>query len=106
MTGLRQRQAGLLMACGRLVIPSYTQGMKTAISVPDEIFNQAGSRAAELGISRSEFFTRAARQYLDQLATASLTQQIDAAIDAAGADDSGQAAATAGRALLAGSDEW
>jgi hypothetical protein len=31
-----------------------------------------------------------------------LTQQIDAA----GADDSGQAAATAGRALLAGDDEW
>jgi metal-responsive CopG/Arc/MetJ family transcriptional regulator len=80
--------------------------VKTAISVPDEIFNQAGSRAAELGISRSEFFTRAVRQYLEQLTDASLTQQIDAAIDAAGADDSGQAAATAGRAFLAADDEW
>ena len=63
--------------------------MKTAISVPDEIFSQVETRAAELGISRSEFFTRAARQYLGQLADASLTQQIDAAIDAAGSDDSG-----------------
>jgi metal-responsive CopG/Arc/MetJ family transcriptional regulator len=81
--------------------------MKTAISVPDEIFNQVGSRAAELGISRSEFFARAARQYLDQLADASLTQQIDAAIEAAGADDSGHAAAAAGRAFLAAvDDEW
>ena len=81
--------------------------MKTAISVPDEIFNQAGNWAAELGISRSEFFTRAARQYLGQLADASLTQQIDAAIDAAGNDGSGQAAAAAGRAFLgAADDEW
>jgi hypothetical protein len=81
--------------------------MKTAISVPDEIFSQVGSRAAELGISRSEFFTRAAMQYLGQLADASLVQQIDNAIDAAGTDDSGQAAASAGRAFLAATDgEW
>jgi hypothetical protein len=106
MTTVQQRQAGPLMPCRPAVIPSYTEGMKTAISVPDEIFDQAGSRAAELGISRSEFFTRAARQYLDQLAVASLTQQIDAAIDASGADDSSQAAATAGRALLVSGDEW
>lgn len=81
--------------------------MKTAISVPDEIFNQVESRAAELGISRSEFFARAARQYLDQLADDSLTQQIDGAIEAAGTDDSGLAAAAAGRAFLAATaDEW
>ncbi len=66
-----------------------------------------GSRAAELGISRSEFFARAARQYLDKLADNSLTQQIDAAIDAAGPDDSGHAAAAAGRVFLAATDdEW
>jgi len=107
MTSFPQRRAGLSAACERSVIPSYTQFMKTAISVPDEIFAQVGSRAAELGISRSEFFARAARQYLDQLADASLTQQIDAAVDAAGADDSGHAAAAAGRAfLVAIDDEW
>jgi Ribbon-helix-helix protein, copG family len=107
MTGLLQRQAESPVACNHAVIPSYTQGMKTAISVPDEIFDQVGSQAAELGISRSEFFTRAARQYLSQLENASLTQQIDAAIDAAGDDDSGHAAAAAGRAFLAATDdEW
>lgn len=107
MVDLLDCHAGVPIACNRAVIPGYTQYMKTAISVPDEIFNQVGSRAAELGISRSEFFTRAVRQYLDQLANASLTQQIDAAIDAAGADDSGRAAATAGRTFLAAvEDEW
>ena len=107
MARLRQRQAALPTTCLQAVIPGYTHCMKTAISVPDEIFNQVGSRAAELGISRSEFFARAARQYLDQLADDSLTQQIDGAIDAAGTDDSGQAAAAAGRAFLAATDdEW
>ena len=52
--------------------------MKTAISVPDETFEQATRQAAELGISRSEFFARAARRYLDELASHSLTQQVDA----------------------------
>jgi Ribbon-helix-helix protein, copG family len=97
----------LLAACGLTVIPGYTRNMKTAISVPDEIFSQVGSRAAELGISRSEFFTRAARQYLGQLADASLTRQINEAISAAGDDDSGRTAAAAGRAFLAVTDdEW
>ena len=63
--------------------------MKTAISVPDDIFDQGAGRAAELGISRSEFFARAARRYLDELATWSLTSQIDQALLAAGDDDSG-----------------
>ena len=107
MVDLLQRQTSPPVVCDLAVIPGYTRCMKTAISVPDEIFNQVGSRAAELGISRSEFFARAARQYLDQLADASLTQQIDAAIDAAGADDSSHAAVAAGRAFLAAvDDEW
>ena len=50
---------------GRMaVIPGYTASVKTAISVPDETFEQATRQAAELGISRSEFFARAARRYL------------------------------------------
>jgi Arc/MetJ family transcription regulator len=68
--------------------------VKTAISVPDETFEQAARQAAELGISRSEFFARAARRYLDELAARSLTQQVDEALQTAGRDDS--AAASAG----------
>ena len=80
--------------------------MKTAISVPDEIFEQASGRAAELGISRSEFFARAARRYLDEMAAQSLTHQIDQSLLLAD-DDSGAAAAAAGRSLLgAGDDDW
>ena len=80
--------------------------MKTAISVPDDTFEQASKQAAELGISRSEFFARAARRYLDELAARSLTQQVDDALRAAGGDDSATAAAQAGRQRLAARDEW
>ena len=62
--------------------------MKTAISIPDEIFAQAEERAAALGMSRSEFFTRAVRRYLDHLEAESLTSRINSAIDMAWPDPS------------------
>ena len=80
--------------------------MKTAISVPDDTFDQATKQAAELGISRSEFFTRAARRYLEERASRSLTEQVNDALHAAGSDDSAAAAAAAGRTLLAAGNDW
>jgi Ribbon-helix-helix protein, copG family len=89
-----------------VVIPGYTGNVKTAISLPDDTYDQATRRAAELGISRSEFFARAARSYLNQLAAQSLTEQIDEALRNAG-DDSNTAAAAASRRYLAGrQDDW
>ncbi len=54
--------------------------MKTAISVPDETFEKASRRALDLGVSRSEFFSRAAVRYLEDLDAESITRQIDEAI--------------------------
>jgi metal-responsive CopG/Arc/MetJ family transcriptional regulator len=78
--------------------------MKTAISLPDDTYEQATRQAKALGISRSEFFARAARSYLDQLASRSLTQQINEALQTA--DDSNAAAAAASRSYLASQDDW
>lgn len=80
--------------------------MKTAISVPDETFTRASKRAAELGMSRSEFFTRAAQQYLERLDAASVTEQIDRALAVAGEDDSSSVAVRAGRNRLSRDNEW
>jgi metal-responsive CopG/Arc/MetJ family transcriptional regulator len=88
-----------------MVILGYTMNVKTAISLPDDTYEQATRQAAELGISRSEFFARAARSYLDELASHSLTQQINQALQTSG-DDSNAAAAAAGRSYLAGQDDW
>ncbi len=82
--------------------------MKTAISVPDETFDRASRRAADLGMSRSEFFSRAAQHYLDALATQSLTQQINDALEHFDApDESGADAVAVGQRMLATvDDDW
>jgi Arc/MetJ family transcription regulator len=89
-----------------LVIPGYTVRVKTAISVPDETFERATREAAALGISRSEFFSRAARRYLDELASRSLTEQVNQALETAGDDDSAAVAARAGHRHLAAGADW
>ena len=39
--------------------------MKTAISIPDPIFEAAESLASSLGVSRSELFTRAVAEFIE-----------------------------------------
>jgi len=82
--------------------------VKTAISIPDDTFDRASRRARELGLSRSEFFTRAAARYLDDLDAETLTQQIDLAVTALVDEDASAADAVAvGRRTVArGVDEW
>lgn len=89
-----------------VVIPSYTPEVKTAISVPDETFERVSQRASALGMSRSEFFTRAAQRYLDDLDAQSLTGQIDRALATLDLpDDSQELAVAVGRAVAAASDD-
>jgi metal-responsive CopG/Arc/MetJ family transcriptional regulator len=82
--------------------------MKTAISLPDDTFERASRRAKDLGLSRSEFFARAANHYLEELDAESVTQQIDAALERIGeVDESNDAAVQAGHGrLLNASGEW
>lgn len=65
-------------------------------------------RAKALGLSRSEFSTRAVDNYLDQLDAQSATRQIDAALERLGAvDDSNSAAVAAAHQVLTDpEDEW
>jgi len=81
--------------------------MKTAISLPDDTFDRASRRAKALGMSRSEFFARAAVNYLDELDARSLTARMDAALHVIGeTDESTDLAVNAGRRVLGDSDEW
>lgn len=80
--------------------------MKTAISVPDATFEAASRRARELGMSRSEFFSRAAVAYLDQLDGDSLTARIDSSLSDGVDDGSVDAVAAAHRFLAANDDSW
>jgi hypothetical protein len=55
--------------------------MKTAISLPDDIFEIAERLAAQRGISRSELYTTALRAYLEEHAGNDLRERIDAFCD-------------------------
>jgi hypothetical protein len=44
----------------------YTRDVKTAVSIPDDVFDRASRHARKLGISRSELFTRALRDFLNE----------------------------------------
>jgi predicted DNA-binding protein len=54
--------------------------MKTAISIPDATFARVEASAARLGVSRSEFFARAAERWISDLEDALTTTAIDAVL--------------------------
>lgn len=55
----------------------YTSGMKTAISIPDPVFDAAEKLAARLRVSRSELYSRALREYLADRLERSVTERLD-----------------------------
>jgi metal-responsive CopG/Arc/MetJ family transcriptional regulator len=54
--------------------------VKTAISLPDDLFDRVNRHAQHLGMSRSEFFAAAAARWADELDGAELTVAIDRAV--------------------------
>ena len=60
--------------------------MKTAISVPDDVFKKVDRAAKRLGISRSELFTRAVRKFMVAERDAAISASYDEAFSD-GADD-------------------
>lgn len=54
--------------------------MKTAISLPDDTFRRVDAAAKRLGVSRSEFFARAAERWLATLDDAGTTDAINRAM--------------------------
>ena len=54
--------------------------MKTAISLPDDTFRRVDAAAKRLGVSRSEFFARAAERWLESLDDDGTTDAINRAM--------------------------
>ena len=83
---------------------SYTFSMKTAISIPDELFHQADALADRLGKSRSELYREALADYLARRDPAAVTVALNELADELAADRRGLVAHAADRALA--STEW
>ncbi len=81
----------------------YTLGMKTAVSVPNEVFERGERLAKRLKMSRSELYSRALREYLARHAPDEVTAALNAVCDEldTGADEFVR---EAGRRVLESSD--
>ncbi|MFQ5548356.1 MAG: hypothetical protein ACE5FV_08700 [Woeseia sp.] len=56
--------------------------MKTAISIPDQIFEAAERLAMRLGVSRSELYSKAVANYLDENRHHGVRERLDAVYQA------------------------
>jgi metal-responsive CopG/Arc/MetJ family transcriptional regulator len=61
--------------------------VKVAISIPDATFERVEREAKQLGVSRSEFFARAAEHWLHALEDSRTTETIDAVLAERGEDE-------------------
>jgi predicted transcriptional regulator len=78
--------------------------MKTAISLPDELFGEAEHLAAQLRISRSELYVRALKEFLTRHAPDPVTQALDTLCDDLDTSPDGFAVRSARRTIARG--EW
>lgn len=60
---------------------SYTSGMKTAVSIPDELFRKADELARRLRKSRSQVYQEALAEYLLRRDRGAITQAMDEALE-------------------------
>ena len=78
---------------------SYTEGMKTAVSLPDELFERAEALALRLGKSRSQVYREALAEYLFRREPQSVTAALDAVVDDVGPEADGWLAEAGRRGL-------
>ncbi len=83
-------------------LSGYTYGMKTAISIPDDVFAEAEQLARELKKSRSRLYGDAVREYVARHSAESITESLDRLC--AEVDARGDFARTAARRTLERSD--
>jgi len=69
--------------------------MKTAISIPDDVFDEAEALARRMKKSRSEIYGRAVREYVARHSAGKVTEALDDLLCAEGVavDDFAEAAA-------------
>ena len=62
----------------------YTTGMKTAVSIPDPVFEEAERLAKRLNTSRSEIYARALAQFIGEHAPDRVTAALNTVVEAVG----------------------
>lgn len=52
-------------------------GMKTAISIPDEVYEEAEITARHLGLARSQLYTQAIKEFIERYDRDRITSKLD-----------------------------
>ena len=55
----------------------YTKGVKTAISLPEDLFRMAEAAARKLKMSRSQLYATALAEYLERRKTSNITDRLN-----------------------------
>jgi|SRR5579863_6667334 len=97
---VREIVLGLANRCNR----GYTFGMKTAVSIPNELFDMAERLARRTRKSRSRLFSDALREYVARRSPDKITEAMDQALAEVG-DSNDVFVAAASRRRLEQS-EW
>jgi hypothetical protein len=64
----------------------YTRGMKTAVSIPDDVFDEAERLAVELQTSRSQLYSRALQEFVARHAPDRLTEAMNRVVKEVGTE--------------------
>jgi antitoxin MazE6 len=67
--------------------------MKTAVSIPDDVYEEAERLASELRTSRSKLYSRALREYVTRHAPDRVTEAMNRVLDEIEVDEFSQRAA-------------
>ncbi len=67
---------GLLLFVERYNL-GYTRNMKTAISIPDEVYEAADELARRLGMSRSKLYATAVAEFVAEYRTTAVRERLD-----------------------------
>jgi metal-responsive CopG/Arc/MetJ family transcriptional regulator len=83
----------------------YTSGMKTAISIPDSIFQAAEKHAKRMRKSRSQLFSEAMVEYLERHTPDEITRMLNETLETVVSDMDNSFIWKASHSLL-GRSEW
>lgn len=89
----------LLVVLATMSCRGYTNGMKTAISLPDEVFDAAERFARRVGKSRSQVYAEALAEYLARHGPDEVTAAMNTVVDEVGEGSDGFVGAAARRTL-------
>ena len=84
----------------------YAPGMKTAVSIPDEVFDKVERLAREAGRSRSEVYSAALLEYIARHAPDEITDATDRVCAQVGAGAQRDALVTAAARRILERTEW